>query len=164
MTFFFINSKPHWKHVFYDTILIFQQIFWINRSSRSQMFFKIGLLKNFAIIAGKYLYWGLFFNKFADRKPCSFIKKRLQHRCFHVNIAKFLRTAFFIKYLRWLLLNKVKTNVKSTWFIFLPDWIYYDINSTMTLNSKDSAKLQRYSSRNTNKQKLEQLKHRKTKT
>ena len=26
---------------------------------------------------------------------CNFIKKRLQHRCFLVNIAKFLKTAFY---------------------------------------------------------------------
>ena len=32
------------------------------------------------------------FNKIADLKACSFIKKRLQHRCFPVNFAKFLRT------------------------------------------------------------------------
>ena len=31
------------------------------------------------------------FKKVADRKPCSFIKKRPQHSCFHVNIAKFWR-------------------------------------------------------------------------
>ena len=31
---------------------------------------------------------------------CNFIKKKPQHRCFPVNIAKFLRTAFFF----WLLL------------------------------------------------------------
>ena len=31
-------------------------------------------------------------------------KRRLQHRCFPVNIAKFLKTAFFEKHLRWLLL------------------------------------------------------------
>ena len=35
----------------------------------------------------------------------NFIKNRPQHnRCFHVNIAKFLRTAFTIEHLRWLLL------------------------------------------------------------
>ena len=28
-------------------------------------------------------------------KPCNFIKKRLQHRCFPVIIAKFLRTAIY---------------------------------------------------------------------
>ena len=59
-------------------------------------------------------------NKVAHMKACSFIKKRLQRRCFHVNIAKFLITAFFIKHLRWLLLNKVEINLESTWFILLP--------------------------------------------
>ena len=34
-------------------------------------------------------------NKVADRKACDFIKKRSQSRCFLVNIAKFLRTAFY---------------------------------------------------------------------
>ena len=37
--------------------------------------------------------------------PCNFIEKRLQHRCFPVNIAKFLRTAFFVKHLRRLFLD-----------------------------------------------------------
>ena len=31
------------------------------------------------------------------------IEKRLQHRCFPMNVAKFLRTAFFIEHLWWLL-------------------------------------------------------------
>ena len=35
----------------------------------------------------------------------SLFKKRLQHKCFPVNIAKFLRAAFFIAHLWWLLLN-----------------------------------------------------------
>ena len=95
--------------------------------------------------------------------PCSGVPGFIVCR-FHVNIAKFLRTAFFIKHFRWLLLNKVKTNVKSTWFILLPDWLYYVIKSIMILNSKHSAKLQRYRSRNTKKQKHKKLKHRKTKT
>ena len=34
-----------------------------------------------------------------------FFKKRLQHRCFPVNIAKFLRTVFLMEHLRWQLLN-----------------------------------------------------------
>ena len=32
-------------------------------------------------------------------------KKRPWHRCFPVNFVKFLRTSFFIEYLRWLPLN-----------------------------------------------------------
>ena len=42
-------------------------------------------------------------NKVAKRQPCNFIKKRLQDKCFPVNFATFLWTAFFIKHLRWLL-------------------------------------------------------------
>ena len=33
------------------------------------------------------------FIKIAGVQACSFIKKRLEHRCFPVNTAKFLRTA-----------------------------------------------------------------------
>ena len=50
-----------------------------------EVFCKESPPKNFAILTRKYLCWSLFFN---------FIK-RLQHRCFPVNIAKFLRTAFY---------------------------------------------------------------------
>ena len=64
---------------------------------RSQMLFIIGVLKSVTIFSGKYLSWSLFLIKF--------IKNRLQHRCFPVNIVKFLRTAFFIERLRWLLLD-----------------------------------------------------------
>ena len=46
-----------------------------------------GLLsKNFAIFTGKHMCWSLFFN---------FIEKRLQHRCFPVNIGKFLKNLFW---------------------------------------------------------------------
>ena len=36
---------------------------------------------------------------------CNFIKKRLWHRYFPVNFAKFLRTSLFTEHLRWLLLK-----------------------------------------------------------
>ena len=35
------------------------------------------------------------FNKVAGLNSCNFIKKWLQHRCFPVKFAKFLRTPFF---------------------------------------------------------------------
>ena len=47
------------------------------------MFFKIDVLKNFANFTEKHL------------KACNFIKKRLQHRCFPVKFAKFLKAPFF---------------------------------------------------------------------
>ena len=61
------------------------------RSSHLQMFFKIVVLKNLAIFTGKNLCWSLFLIKL-QAQACSFIKKRLQHRCSPVNIAKILRT------------------------------------------------------------------------
>ena len=36
-------------------------------------------------------------------RPATLLKKRLWHRCFLVSFAKFLRTPFFTKHLRWLL-------------------------------------------------------------
>ena len=51
------------------------------------------VLKNFATFTEKDLCWSLFLLKFAVLpQACNFIKKRLQHRSFLVNIAKFLRT------------------------------------------------------------------------
>ena len=47
------------------------------------------------------------FNKVAGLHARNFIKKRLQYRCFIVNIAKCLRTAFFIECLRWLLVETI---------------------------------------------------------
>ena len=63
-------------------------------NSRSQMFSKTGVLKNFAIFTGKNLCWSLFLIKFQDWRPTFLFKKRLEGRCFSVNIAKFLRAAF----------------------------------------------------------------------
>ena len=45
------------------------------------------------------------FLKISGLQGCSFIKKRLQQRCFPVKFEKFLRKHFFTEHLRWLLLN-----------------------------------------------------------
>ena len=58
------------------------------RSSRPDVFCEKGVLRNFATL----------------------LKKRLWHRCFPVNFAKFLRTPFFTEHLWWLLL---KSNYSS---------------------------------------------------
>ena len=85
-----------------------------DKNSFSQMFFKIGVLKNlknlknfskqvFLNIHRKIPVLESFFNKVGSLESCNLLKKRLQHRCFLVNIAKFLRTTISIKHLRWLL-------------------------------------------------------------
>ena len=66
-----------------------------DRSSRPDMFCKKGVLKNFAKFTAIHLCQSLFFNKVADLRPTTLLKKRLWHRCFPVNFVKFLRTPFF---------------------------------------------------------------------
>ena len=76
-----------------------QSLYIFFRNSCLLMFIKTVVLKNFAILTGKHLCWSLFL-------VCNFIKKRFQCRRFPVNIAKFLKTAFFI-------------NTSSGYFCFL---------------------------------------------
>ena len=75
-------------------ILIFISIV-ISTEAVIQIFFKIGVLKNFANSTGKHLCWS---------EACNFIKKRFQHGCFPVKFVKFLRTPFFTEHFRQLLL------------------------------------------------------------
>ena len=64
----------------------------ILRSSHLRCFGKKGVLRNFTIFTGKQLCQSLFFNKVA--RPATLLKKRFWHRCFPVNIVKFLRKPF----------------------------------------------------------------------
>ena len=45
------------------------------KSNRSQMFFRIGVLKNFAIFKGKQLSWSLFLIKSQTSKPANLLKR-----------------------------------------------------------------------------------------
>ena len=92
-----VSSSP-------NSLLLYAIAFWseTNKSSLSQIFLKIGVLKSFANFTGKHQCWSLF------------VVKRLQHRCFSVKFSKFLRILFFTEHLRWLLLNKT---TRSFWFI-----------------------------------------------
>ena len=74
-----------------------------SRSSRPDVFCEKDVLRNFAKFTRKHLCQSLFFNKVAGM-PATLLKKRLLHRCFPVNFAKFLRTPFLKEHLRWLLL------------------------------------------------------------
>ena len=78
-----------------------------------EVFYKKAVLKNFSILTGRHLCWSLFFNQFVVLQVCNFIKKRFQHRCFSVNIAKFLKTHILKKICERLLLNNVKPNFSS---------------------------------------------------
>ena len=69
------------------------------RSSFPEVFCRKSVLRNFAKFTGKHLSESLFL------RPATLLKKRLWHRCFPVNFAKFQRTPFFTEHLRWLLLK-----------------------------------------------------------
>ena len=58
------------------------------RSSHRRSFVKKGVLKNFANFARIYLCWNLA----AGLQVCNSVKKILQHWCFPMKFAKFLRT------------------------------------------------------------------------
>ena len=73
------------------------------RSSHQRCSVKKGVLRNFEKSTGKHLCQSLFLVKLHARSA-TLLKKRLWHRCFHVNFVKFLRTPFLTKHLWWLLL------------------------------------------------------------
>ena len=68
-----------------------------------EVFCKKGALRNFAKFTGKPVPEPLFY-KSCWSQACKFTKKRLRHKCFPVNFAKFLGTPCFTENLRWLLL------------------------------------------------------------
>ena len=83
----------------------------------------------------------LFFNKVAGLRPAILLIKRLRHRCFTVNFAKFLRAHFLQNASRRLLLNIPKcllyyltpscTSVCS--FVLFYAWVYFICSSCSVL-------------------------------
>ena len=69
-------------------------LLYLFRSSHQMCSVTKGVPRNFAKFTGKHLCQSLFFNKVAGLRPAILLKKRLWHRCFPVNFAKFLRTPF----------------------------------------------------------------------
>ena len=57
-----------------------------------EMFYKKGVIRNFAKFTGKHLCQRVFFNKVAGLRTATLLKKTLRHRSFPVNFAKVLRT------------------------------------------------------------------------
>ena len=86
---------------------LFAIAFWseTNRSSLSQTFFKIGVLKNFANFIGKHQCKSIFLIKLLVWTPGTLWKRDSNRGVFLWNL-QFLRTPFFAEHLRWPLLNK----------------------------------------------------------
>ena len=83
-------------HIFY----IFQRrrkVLTVNISTQKQppeVFYKKGVLRNFAEFTEKHLYQRIFLIKLQAWGSATLLKKSLWHRCFPVNFAKFLRKPF----------------------------------------------------------------------
>ena len=97
----FSQNTNHWLLSSCEYCKVFRTAFLQNtsRSSRLQIFLKIGILKNFANVTGKDLRWSLF-SKNLHAEGLQLHKKRLQHRCFPVKFAKFLRATFLTEHLQ----------------------------------------------------------------
>ena len=67
---------------------------WIFRSNHHRCSLKTDVLRNFTKFTATHLCQSLFFNKVAGLSSATLLKKRLWHRCFPVNFAKFLRICF----------------------------------------------------------------------
>ena len=70
-----------------------------------------------------------FFNKVAGLRPTTLLKKRLWHRRFPVNYAKFLKIPFFIEHLWWLLLKK-----RRFMYCILAQLVYLVVRKSLVAN------------------------------
>ena len=85
------------------TITESNQIFQINsknatmnvESTRFQVLYKIGVLKNLAKFTRKHL----------CLRPSTLLKKRFQHSCFPVNFCEIFKSTFFTEHLRMFKVN-----------------------------------------------------------
>ena len=89
--------------------------------NEQKVFYKITVLNYLAIFTKKYLCWCLFFNKKVGLQGWNFIKKRLQHSSFLLNIAKILITRIFKEICEQLLL-KVFPFVSVLTFSYMNKW------------------------------------------
>ena len=67
----------------------------VMRSSLSQIFFKIGVLKNFANFLGKYLWWSLFLIKLQAWRPATLFRRDCNTGVFHWNLRNFQEHLFY---------------------------------------------------------------------
>ena len=87
------ESGWFWKRLSRNKVL--KHHFVKSVSTHTQMFFKIGVSQKFRNMKTPVL--KSLFKKVAGLKVCNLMRKILQHRSYPVNIAKFLRTTFFIE-------------------------------------------------------------------
>ena len=116
-----------------------------------KVFYNEVVLKKFELFTGKHLRWSLFLKK---------LKRKLQHRCFLMNIAKFLREHFWRNICQQLFLSiptvflylgflsrtsKIPIVSVTTLYHFHPLHRQLDISQTITAERTIAAKKRYYS-------------------
>ena len=79
------------------------------------------------------------FNRLAGFKTCNVLKKRLRHRCFPVNIAKFLRTLILMKICEQLLLQFLLLTVNISF------WVLVSALNSIGLLQRSSSRFKEFS-------------------
>ena len=69
------------------------------------MFFKIGVLENFANFTGKHLCWSLLLIKSQAKGPATLLKRNDPTQMFSCEICENFKNTFFTEHLQWLLLK-----------------------------------------------------------
>ena len=88
----FIIIKP-W--MFFTCLLVWKLSIFNRQKQPPEVFYKKGVLENFAKFTGKHLSQSLFCKEVAALRRATLLKERLWHKCFSVNFAKLLRTTLF---------------------------------------------------------------------
>ena len=116
-----LNSLSHFFAVFSSCYFQSSEAVARRHSARKSV------LRNFAKFTGKHLYQSPFLIKL-QAWPATLLKKRLWHKCFPVNLTKFLRTPFLQNNSGRLLLNLTQneflTFFDSFWSFFVIDFDY----------------------------------------
>ena len=101
-------SENPYSRIFYAVYETKKRVslLFIDRSSHRRCSVTKDVLRNFAKFTGKHLCQRLFFNKVAGLRLATLLKKKLWHRYFPVNFAKFLSTAFLQNTSGWVLLYR----------------------------------------------------------
>ena len=61
---------------------------------------KKAILKNFSKFTGKHLCWSFFFNKVADLRPATLLKKETPTQLFSYSFCEIFKNTYFVEHLR----------------------------------------------------------------
>ena len=96
-----ITLEVIWKNFVKNVTKIKKNLQFLIVSSSSHQRFSVrkSVLRNFAKCTGKPLFQSFFFNKVADLRPATLLKKRFWHRCFFSEFCKISKNTTFTEHL-----------------------------------------------------------------